>query len=299
VWQRALARTPWAGAPLEDDGVLTRAICRLRDPVRVETYVRLERGRAVLAKLRRRTDRPQITQAPAPSVDATLSAEDRAIVDEVRPYTLVSTERLVATIDAVAYAVRNGIPGALVECGVWRGGSVLAMVRVLQRLGVDDRDLWLYDTFDGMTAPTASDTSRFDEAAATTWGRATAAGTKAWHWLFPSGVDALAEVRTLLEATGYPPERFHLVAGPVEETLPAQRPDEIAVLRLDTDWYESTRHELEHLWPALACGGVLLVDDYGHWDGARRAVDEFFAKEPGGAPLLARTDYTGRMAVKR
>ena len=81
----------------------------------------------------------------------------------------------------------------------------------------------------------------------------------------------------MLHGTGYPPERIHFVRGPVEETLPAGAPDEIALLRLDTDWYESTRHELEHLYPRLAAGGVLLVDDYGHWEGARKAVDEYFA----------------------
>jgi O-methyltransferase len=93
-------------------------------------------------------------------------------------------------------------------------------------------------------------------------------------------------------------DRLHLVAGPVEETLPAAAPDELALLRLDTDWYESTRRELDHLYPRLAEGGVLIVDDYGHWEGARRAVDEYFA-ENGPMPLLARIDYTGRIAVKR
>ena len=85
--------------------------------------------------------------------------------------------------------------------------------------------------------------------------------------------------------------------GPVEQTIPATVPGQLALLRLDTDWYESTRHELEHLYPALETGGVLIVDDYGHWDGAARAVDEYFARQ--GSPLLlTRTDYTGRMAVK-
>jgi len=104
-------------------------------------------------------------------------------------------------------------------------------------------------------------------------------------------------VRSTLEATGYPAERLHLVRGPVEETLPGHAPEQLALLRLDTDWYESTRHELEHLYPRLASGGVLIVDDYGHWEGARSAVDEYFAQH-GPAPLLHRTDYTGRVAVK-
>jgi hypothetical protein len=98
-------------------------------------------------------------------------------------------------------------------------------------------------------------------------------------------------------ATGYPAERVHLVRGPVEETLPAAAPERLALLRLDTDWYASTRHELEHLYPRLVDGGVLIVDDYGHWQGARQAVDEYFAGTAP-PPLLHRIDYTARIGVK-
>ena len=104
-------------------------------------------------------------------------------------------------------------------------------------------------------------------------------------------------MRALLLNTGYPHDLLHFVRGPVEQTVPAQAPARLALLRLDTDWYESTRHELEHLFPRLAPGGVLMIDDYGHWEGARRAVDEYFASEH--PPLLlSRVDYTGRVAVK-
>jgi hypothetical protein len=105
-------------------------------------------------------------------------------------------------------------------------------------------------------------------------------------------------VRERVESTGYPPERIHLIEGRVEDTLPATAPDRLALLRLDTDWYASTRHELLHLYPLLGDGGVLIVDDYGHYEGARQAVDEYFA-ERGETVLLQRIDYTGRMAVKR
>ena len=83
----------------------------------------------------------------------------------------------------------------------------------------------------------------------------------------------------------------------MEDTLPEQAPSRIALLRLDTDWYESTRHELIHLYPRLSQGGVLIVDDYGHWDGCRLAVDEYFATEADPV-LLTRIDYTGRICVK-
>ena len=93
-------------------------------------------------------------------------------------------------------------------------------------------------------------------------------------------------------------DHVHFVPGPVEQTLPDHAPDPIAILRLDTDWYASTRHELEHLFPRVAPGGVLIVDDYGHWEGARRAVDEYFARSDDRI-LLQRIDYTGRIGVKQ
>ena len=105
-------------------------------------------------------------------------------------------------------------------------------------------------------------------------------------------------VRAAVESTGYPRERIHLVPGMVEDTLPAEAPEQVALLRLDTDWYASTKHELEQLYPRLTPGGVLIVNDYGHYEGARRAVDEHFAAT-GERVLLNRIDYTGRVAVER
>jgi O-methyltransferase len=226
-----------------------------------------------------------------------VSDEDREIIARARPFTMTSDERLQALIDAVRYCEQRGVAGAFAECGVWRGGSVLTMILVLQGLGVDDRDIHLFDTFEGMTAPTEEDTSPLDPPALETWAEAQESGERAWSELFSHEVFDEAAVRELLVSTGYPSERLHLARGPVEQTLPEAAPERLALLRLDTDWYESTRHELEQLWPRLSDGGVLIVDDYGHWEGARRAVDEFFAGSA--APvLLSRIDYTGRIAIK-
>jgi O-methyltransferase len=85
------------------------------------------------------------------------------------------------------------------------------------------------------------------------------------------------------------------VKGPVEETIPRTTPERIALLRPDTDWYESTKHELVHLYPRLVPGGVLMIDDYGHCSGARKATDEYFS---GSLLFLNRSDYTGRLAIK-
>jgi hypothetical protein len=171
------------------------------------------------------------------------------------------------------------------------------MLLTLQELGVDDRDIHLFDTFEGMTAPTEHDTSPMDPPAAETWEQAQGKGDQAWSELFAPEVFNEEDVRRTELGTGYPAERIHFVKGPVEQTLPEHAPEQLALLRLDTDWYESTKAEMDHLYPRLVQGGVLIVDDYGHWEGARRAVEEHFDAY-GGALLLSRIDYTGRIGIK-
>ncbi len=221
---------------------------------------------------------------------ADLSPADRAIVARVEPYTMTSLDRRASLIGAVDHVVRHRIAGAIVECGVWRGGSMMAAALALSARGDTARDLYLYDTFEGMNAPTDVDRSVSGESARSQLDR-TARGQGVWC---EAGLD---DVRANLGATGYPPERLHFVEGPVETTIPGTLPDSIALLRLDTDWYESTRHELQHLYPRLVRHGILIIDDYGHWQGARRAVDEYFAAsaEP---VFLHRVDYTARLVVK-
>ena len=162
---------------------------------------------------------------------------------------------------------------------------MMAVALTLLRLGDTTRKLYLYDTFEGMPAPTANDVDLFGDTAQSMMDNAGGPFLK---------VD-LETTRRNMTQTGYPPNRIFLVPGRVEETIPASSPERIALLRLDTDWYDSTRHELVHLVPRLSRGGVLIIDDYGHWQGARKATDEYFSDKP---ILLNRMDYTGRMAVK-
>jgi hypothetical protein len=253
--------------------------------------------RIVSSALRRlrgpRTDAPSNEQTDLSQIEE----RNRAIVAQAMPYTMTGVLRLDATVTAVRHCVARGVAGAFAECGVWRGGSVLAMLLTLQELGAADRDVYLFDTFEGMTEPTERDVTDFEPPALETWDDARSRGERPWGEVFGADVFDESTVRATLRATGYPAELLHLVKGPVEQTIPASAPEAIALLRLDTDWYESTRHELVHLYPRLAGGGVLIVDDYGHWQGARQAVDEYFATE---APplLLNRIDYTGVVAVK-
>ncbi|HYD46915.1 MAG TPA: TylF/MycF/NovP-related O-methyltransferase, partial [Terriglobales bacterium] len=213
---------------------------------------------------------------------------------EVEPYTCTSLARVAALIRAVRYLVRYRIPGALVECGVWRGGSMMAVALTLIDENATDRDLYLFDTFEGMTPATEKDL-RADGVPAQRLLATTPKLENEFNvWCFASE----AEVRQNLARTGYPPERIHLVKGRVEETLPYRPGLEIALLRLDTDWYDSTMHELTHLYPRLSTGGVLIVDDYGDWQGARDATDEYLRNHPEFPILLFPIDRTGRIAIK-
>jgi hypothetical protein len=215
--------------------------------------------------------------------------EFEAAFDAAAPFTMTSPERMYALYEATRYITRTAVPGAVVECGVWRGGSSMLAASTLLAAG-DVRDLWLYDTFEGMPPPGEEDFApqlgmHADELL--TRDDALGQGTRA--------VAGLDEVRANMARVDYPDERVRYVKGKVEETIPGEAPAQIALLRLDTDWYESTRHELVHLYPRLESGGVLIIDDYGWWEGARKAVDEYFAEQ---AILLNRIDETGRIAVK-
>lgn len=225
-------------------------------------------------------------------IPADLDDDVVEVVRRVRRQSLTSAPRLGALMDAVKYVVDGEIEGDLVECGVWRGGSMMAAALTLLAKGDTERDLYLFDTFTGMPEPgEADEPSPYDGYSPHRLWRILNRADKEW-----AGA-SVETVRGNLERTGYPAERFHLVQGMVEDTLPDAAPERISILRLDTDWYSSTRHELETLYPRLSGGGVLIVDDWGHHAGARKAVEEYFA-EVGGMPLLNRIDYTGRIGIK-
>ena len=224
-------------------------------------------------------------------VEAT--AADAELIASLRPFTMTSAERLWSLIGAVRYVTDAGLPGDFVECGVWRGGSVMAMAKELNRLSVTDRQIWLYDTYAGMTAPTDFDVEAGTGVAATEMLSTTEIGDGNNVWCVAGRADVEANVRS----TGYPFSNFHFIEGDVAQTLQTSVPEKIALLRLDTDWYESTRVGLEVLYPRLVPGGVCILDDYGHWQGARTAVDEYFAAQ-GHRPYMHPIDYSGRVFIK-
>jgi O-methyltransferase len=226
------------------------------------------------------------------TIPGDFNEQDYETIRAVRQFTMTSPERLQALCEATRYVSAADVPGAIVECGVWRGGSMMAVARTLLYERHPDRELYLFDTFEGMTAPGENDVSIAGERASELMeSRARTEDDAFWCYA------PLEAVRKALQSTGYPTPLLRFVPGPVEQTIPDQAPASIALLRLDTDWYESTKHELEHLFPRLSVGGVLIIDDYGHWQGARSAVDQYIA-ERGLKLLLNRIDYTGRIAVK-
>ena len=216
-----------------------------------------------------------------PDLDASASA----IVEAVRPFTLTPPDRVAALCGAVDYVVDQDVPGAFVECGLWKGGSLMAIAMRLRDRGVCDRDVVGFDTFSGMTDPTEEDVDF----------RGIQQVPEDKGSQLPKGM-SLPEVTANLQGTGYPVEHIHLVEGDVADTLPAQAPADVALLRLDTDFYDSTRHELEHLYPRLVEGGVLLVDDYGHYRGSKKATDEYLRGE---RIFLQRLDFSARMGIKQ
>ena len=284
--------------------LVSRPDAKRHEQHRKNPRVRNERGAMALARSRvaslvngilRHADLElhRLTRQPAPTNPEFPDLEPwvAEIIKKVRPFTMTTDWRISALCHAVRYAARANIPGDIVECGVWRGGSMMAAALVLLAEGNTSRRLYLFDTFEGMPPPTSIDRDAKSQ---------TPASVLLDEVDTSSNVRAYApfeEVRVNLEGTGYPTANIRFIRGRVEDTVPKEAPDSIAVLRLDTDWYESTRHELIYLFPRLSIGGALIIDDYGHWEGARKAVDEYFEKNRLSI-LLNRIDYTGRIAVK-
>lgn len=203
----------------------------------------------------------------------------------VAPYTMTKYDRCATLHNQVKFLEERQIPGDLVECGVWRGGSMGMMALAHRRYGRLPRQLRLFDAWGDWPDPTPDDGLQYRDLLAGTLVKADNRG-------------ALAACRELLESVvGFPPERIHYEQGLFGETIPRAAPhiEAIALLRLDGDWYESTKLALAHLFPKVAPGGIVVIDDYGSCDGCRRAVDEFLVEYP---LFLHYVDYSCRYVFK-
>ena len=206
----------------------------------------------------------------------------------VSPYSMTSIERIKSLHKSLDYIRNTEIEGDYVECGVWKGGNIIGMIKYLEYYNNINNNVWLYDTFSGMTNPEDVDVDLNNNKS-----------INLLHNELVKAYSPLDEVKNNINNVieEYPNENIKYVVGDVSETLLIEEnlPDSISLLRLDTDWYKSTKIELEVLYDRLSDGGVLIIDDYGHWQGCKKAVDEFFQ---GKELKFEKIDYTGISLIK-
>jgi hypothetical protein len=199
---------------------------------------------------------------------------------------MTNSNSIANLVAATKYVNNMNIQGAFVECGVWRGGSAMAFCLSSLEQGVDTRELFLLDTYEGFSqvnevdfeisnGKLASDLLKIDT-----------------NYLCHA---SLNDVKIGMRETKYPTDKIHYLVGDVVNTDLTLLPKEIAILRLDTDYYDSTKWELENLFPLLVEGGVLIIDDYDHWNGCRQACDEYFMNKD--SIFLIQMQY-GRIMIK-
>lgn len=207
-------------------------------------------------------------------------------INIVKPFTMTSIERITGLYYSLEHIRINKIKGDFVECGVWKGGNVLGILEYLTNHNMTENNVWLYDTFEGMTTPEDIDVD--------------SSGNKGDIKLAEVlCYSSLEEVKNILSVSTYPKDKIKFIKGDVCETLKINIniPKNISLLRLDTDWYKSTKEELEVLYPLLSVNGILIVDDYGHWKGSKIAVDEYFNNLNLNVEIH-KLDYTGIKIIK-
>jgi O-methyltransferase len=205
------------------------------------------------------------------------------VFDRYKGFTCLGVERFYNIFKSMEYVATSGLTGDIAECGVFLGGSIIGAAHFAAHFGLNDRKFYAFDTFEGFPAETIEKDiggGSYDLSTLT---------------VFNSNFRSVVEKNILESGLGV--DRFVLVEGLVEETLPHFSGDDLAYLRLDTDYYQSTFVELRYLYPRLQQGGVIILDDYGHFDGVREATDTYF-RDHARSPMLQRVDYTGRCGIK-
>jgi len=198
------------------------------------------------------------------------TTDELPILETVRPFTMTSGQRIAQTIRAIRELDKQNIEGDFVECGVWKGGQVIAAYLANTQT---KRMFWLYDTFEGMTIPTKDD-YKVDEKGNVSYAMKSSKAKNGFNnWCRAEVDEVIDNVRQHI-----PMDQCRFVKGDVCQTLKlgGNLPNKIALLRLDTDWYESTKIELEKLWPRVVPGGIMVLDDYHSWGGSRKAFHEVF-----------------------
>ena len=221
-----------------------------------------------------------------------LKKEDEKLINITKKFSMTPRIRMWCLIRSIEYLIKNKIKGDLVECGVWKGGNLILMQKILNRFKNQKTKIFGYDTFTGLPRPKSFDKPYHGKfKTLSRWKKRKKENYVNWCY---SGIDIVK--KNILKNLG-PKNNIKLIEGKVEQTLlqKSNLPKKIALLRLDTDWYESTKIELEILYPLLSKGGILIIDDYGHWLGSRKATDEYFKDQDA---LMHRIDYSCRLIVK-
>ena len=222
---------------------------------------------------------------------------EKELFEIISGYTMTSHERIFALMKSINFVKHNNVDGDFVECGVWRGGNLILFQKMIEKLNLNNRKIFAYDTFTGMSEPGKSDLNIDNEKA-----------EDILNTLYKKGVDpekniifakcSLESVKKNFEKNTGGNDKLICIKGKVEDTLKIKNnlPTKISLLRLDTDWYESTKIELEVLFPLLSKNGILIIDDYGYWKGSKKAVDEYFQDKD---VNLFKIDFTSRYLFKR
>jgi O-methyltransferase len=213
--------------------------------------------------------------------------EFRRLYLEARETTMLSRERLFDLYASVKHVIQHDIPGDIVEVGCWGGGALAIALAVVQASN-SKKSVWGYDTFEGHPEPNPDE---FD-----VWGNSQ---LERFNELKAQGDDwckvSLEEVGQNVQRICQSSDGLKLIKGKAEETLKRQLPEVVSIIRCDVDWYEPSLATFEILYPRLSPGGIVIVDDYGHHTGSRKAIDQYFGDLH---PKFTHIDYSCITFVK-
>ena len=221
-----------------------------------------------------------------------LKKSDKDLIDLISDYSMTPKIRIYNLLQALRHLKEKNIEGDYVECGVWKGGNILLFKKFLEIEETIQRKIYAFDTYEGMTAPDKNDFEISNNNFASQLLKKDKS-KKSNIW----GICSLEEVMKNISKHTLNLENINFIKGPVEDTLNINKniPEKISLLRLDTDWYQSTKKELEVLYKNVSKGGVIIIDDYGHWGGSKKAVDEFFSNK---FVWMHYVDYACRLIIK-
>lgn len=221
-----------------------------------------------------------------------LSEKDKSLIEIIEKYTMTTRIRIFNLLQALRHLKEKNIEGDYVECGVWKGGNILLFKKFLNNEETQNRNIYAYDTFEGMTDPDENDFEiSTNIESKNLLEKDNYKKTNTW------GICSLEDVKKNILTNKSDLEHINFVKGDVLKTLNNENniPKKISLLRLDTDWYQSTKKELEVLYERVSVGGIIIIDDYGHWGGSKKAVDEFFSNK---YVWIHYVDYACRLIIK-